>query len=186
MHEIDRTNLSDQTKFKLCEIKKTENYFINEINERKSYSKKLSKYVTIFDYIDKILIVLSAKSSGVSIISFTSVIGVPAGIASASFALIFSITAGIIKKLLSTTIKKKKKHDQILMLAKSKYNSIEALISQALNDIDISHKEFITILNEKDKYERMKYNLISENGDEKQETIKLSNIYIKKKKFSYI
>ena len=62
------------------------------------------------------------------------------------------------------------------MLAKSKYNSIEALISQALNDIDISHKEFITILNEKNKYERMKYNLISKNGDEKQETIKLCNI----------
>ena len=176
MHEIDKTKLSDQTKFRLYEIKKIENYFINEINERESYSKKLNKYVTIFDYIDKILIVLSATSSGVSIISFTSIIGVPAGIASASFTLIFSITAGIIKKLLSTTIKKKKKHDQILMLAKSKYNSIETLISEVLNDINISHKEFITILNEKDKYEKMKYNLISENGDEKQETTKLSSI----------
>ena len=62
------------------------------------------------------------------------------------------------------------------MLAKSKLNSIESLISQALNDIDISHKEFITILNEKDKYERMKYNLISKNEDEKQEVIKLNNI----------
>ena len=80
----------------------------------------------------------------------------PVGIVSASFTLIFSITTGIIKKLLSTTIKKKKKHDQILMLAKSKYNSIEVLISQALNDIDINHKQFITILNEKDKYEKMK------------------------------
>ena len=62
------------------------------------------------------------------------------------------------------------------MLAKSKYNSIEVLISQALNDINISHKEFITILNEKNKYEKRYYNLISENGDEKQETIKLSSI----------
>ena len=62
------------------------------------------------------------------------------------------------------------------MLAKSKFSSIESLISQALNDMEISHKEFITILNEKDKYERMKYNLISENGDEKQETTKLSSI----------
>ena len=176
MHEIDKTRLSAQTNFRLYEIKKTENYFINKINERELYSKKLNKYVTIFDYIEKILIVLSATSSSVSIISFTSTIGVPVGIVSASFTLIFSITTGIIKKLLSTTIKKKKKHDQILMLAKSKYNSIEALISQALNDIDISHKEFITILNEKDKYERMKYNLISENGDEKQETTKLSSI----------
>ena len=133
----------------MYEIKIIENYFINEINEEKSYSKKLSKYVTIFGYIDKILIVLSATSSSVSIISFASTIGVPAGIANASFTLIFSITAGIIKTLLSTTIKKKKKHNQILILAKSKYNSIEALISQALNDMDISHKEFITILDEK-------------------------------------
>ena len=62
MHEIDQTELSDQTKFRLYEIKKIENYFINEINEEKSYSKKLSKYVTFFDYIDKILIVLSATS----------------------------------------------------------------------------------------------------------------------------
>ena len=80
----------------------------------------------------------------------------PVGIVSASFTLIFSITTGIISKLLSTTIKKKKKHDQILTLAKSKCNSIETLISEALNDINISHKEFITILNEKDKYEKMK------------------------------
>ena len=91
MHEIDKTKLSDQTKFRLYEIKKIEIYFINEIDERKSYNKKLSKYVTIFDYIDKILIFLSATSSGVSIISFTSIIGVPAGIASASFNLIFSV-----------------------------------------------------------------------------------------------
>ena len=129
----------------MYEIKNIENYFINEINERKSYSKKLSKYVISFDYIDKILIVLSAASSSVSIISFVSTIGVPAGIASASFTLIFSIAAGIIKKLLSTTIK----NNQILMLVKSKCNSIEILISQALNDSDISHKEFNTILNEK-------------------------------------
>ena len=51
------------------------------------------------------------------------------------------------------------------MLAESKFNSIETLISQALIDSDISHEEFIIILNGKDKYERMKYNLMSENGD---------------------
>ena len=130
MNEINKTKLSDQTKFRLYEIKKIENYFIDEINQRKSYSKKLSKYVTAFDYIDKILIVLSATTGGVSIFSFTSVIGAPVGIASASFTLVFSLTTGIIKKLLSTTRKKKKKHDQILMLAESKSNSIETLISQ--------------------------------------------------------
>ena len=66
------------------------------------------------------------------------------------------------------------------MLAKSKFNSIETLISQALGDLDISHEEFIMILKEKDRYEKMKYNLISENGDEKQKIVKISSIYIKK------
>ena len=146
-----------------------------EINQQKSYSKKLNIYVTILDYIDKILIDLSATTGGISIISFTTAIGPPLGITSASFTLIFSLSTGIIKELLNMTIKKRKKHDKILLLAKSKLNSIESLISQALNDMEISHKEFITILNEKDKYERMKYNLISKNEDEKQETIKLNS-----------
>ena len=89
MHEIDKIKLSDQTKFRLSEIMGIENYFYQDINQQKSFSKKLNKYVTIFDYIDKILIILSVTSSGVSIISFASAIGVPAGIASASFTLIF-------------------------------------------------------------------------------------------------
>ena len=72
------------------------------------------------------------------------------------------------------TRKKKKKHDKTLMLAKSKLNSIETLISQALIDMEISHEEFITILKEKDKYEKMKENLRSEN--EKQEIMRLSRI----------
>ena len=88
--------------------------------------------------------------------------------------LIFSPTTGIIKKSLSITRNKKKKHDKILMLAKSKLNSIETLISQALIDMDISHEEFVTILKEKDKYEKMKENLRSEN--EKQEIMRLSSI----------
>ena len=82
---IDKTNLTNQTKFWLDEISKIENYFIEEINQRKSCSKKLSKYVAVFDYIDKILIVLSATTGGVSICSFTSIAGAPVGIASASF-----------------------------------------------------------------------------------------------------
>ena len=122
------------------------------------------------------MILLSATSGGVSIISFTSIALAPVGMAYASVTLIFSLTTGIVKKLLNITRNKKKKHNKILMLAKSKLNSIESLISQALNDMEISHKEFITILNEKDKYERMKYNLISKNEDEKQEIIKLNSI----------
>ena len=86
--ETDKTNLADQTKYRLNEIIKIENYFIEEINQRKWCSKKIRKYVAAFDYIDKILIVLSATSGGVSIISFTSILGAPVGITSASFTLI--------------------------------------------------------------------------------------------------
>ena len=82
-------------------------------------SEKLSKYIATFDYIDKTLIVLSATSGGISIISFASVIGIPVGIASANLTLIFSLSTGIINKLLKLTRKKKKKHNRILMLAKS-------------------------------------------------------------------
>ena len=105
---IDKTNLTNQTKFRLDEISKIENYFIEEINQRKSCSKKLSKYVAVFDYIDQALIVLSATSGGVSIILFTSIVGAPVGIASASLTLLFSLTTGIIKQLLNRTKKKRK------------------------------------------------------------------------------
>ena len=102
---IERKNL--KTKFRLDEISKIENYFHEEINQRKSCSKKLSKYVAAFDYIDKVLIVLSATSGGVSIISFTNIVGA------------ISRTSRIVKKLLNITRNEKKKHNKILMLAKS-------------------------------------------------------------------
>ena len=99
------------------------------------------------------LIVLSATTGGVSIISFTSIVGAPVGISSAGYTLIFSLTTGIIKKLLSITRNKEKKHDKILMLAKSKLNSIVTF------DVEISHEEFVTILIERDMYKKMKENL---------------------------
>ena len=84
MDEIDKTKLNEQAKIILNKISEIENHFHEEINQRKSCSKKLSKYVTAFDYIDKILIALGAATGGVSIISFTNVIAAPVGIASTS------------------------------------------------------------------------------------------------------
>ena len=107
--------------------------------------------------------------------------GVPVGIASASFTLTFSLTTGIIKKLLSITRKKKKKHDKILMLAKSELNSIKTLVSQVLIDMEIMHEEFVTILNEKDKYEKMKENL--KNVSEK-EDMRLNSVNSKTRKIT--
>ena len=108
LETIDKTVLSEQTKFRLSEIIGIENYFYQEINQRKSCSRKLNKYVAVFDYIDQALIVLSATSGGVSIILFTTIAGAPVGIASASFTLFFSLSTGIVKKLLNITRKKEK------------------------------------------------------------------------------
>ena len=132
MNEIDKTKLSDQTKFRLDEISKIENYFNSEINQTKLCSKKLSEYVSTFDYIDKFLIVLKATTGEVCIITHATIVSAPVGIASAAFTIIFSFATGIIKKLLKITKNKKKKCDKILMLPKSKLSSIKTLVSQAL------------------------------------------------------
>ena len=174
MNEIDRTNLTDQKKIRLNEITTIENYFNQEIHQRKICCKKSSQYVAAFDYIDKILIVFSATSGGVCNISSVSVVGAPIGKAGASFTLIFSLRTGIIDILLGITKNKKKNHDKILILAKSKLNSIETLVSQALIDMEISHKKIITTLKEKDKHEKMKENV--RNVSEKHEHMRSNSV----------
>ena len=159
--------MNDQTKFRLNKIR---DYFFFEIQERKTTSKKLSKYIATFDCADKIFIVLSASFGTLSILSHATVVGIPVGLAGGSLTVVFSLTKGIVKKLLKVTRKKKKKHNKIVMLAKSKLNSIETLTSQALIDLDISHEEFKTIVNETEKYEQMKESIRNtKSGDEKDE-----------------
>ena len=119
-------------------------------------SKRLSKYIASFDYFDKSLIVLSVTTGSISIASFATVIGAPVGIISASFSLAFSISTGIIKKLLKTTRNKKKKHNKIVMLARSKLNSVESKISEALINNEISRENFMTIINKEKKYQELK------------------------------
>ena len=107
-----------------------------------------------------------------------SVVGAPVGIAGTSFTLIFPLTTGIIKKLLRITRSKKKKHNKILILAKSKLNSIETLVYQALIDMEISHEDFITFLKQKDKYEEMKESVRS--VSENQENMRLNSVNSRK------
>ena len=101
--------MSDQTKFRLNEINKIKNYFNSEIQERKTISKKLSKYIVAFDNADKICIALSASFGTLSIASHATVVGIPVGLAGASLTVVFSLTTGIVKKLLNVARKKKEK-----------------------------------------------------------------------------
>ena len=95
-NSIDISNLNNQ-QFRLNKISEIEEYFIMEIKERELISKKITKYISFFHYFDKSLMALSITSGGVSIASFTIVIGIPVGITSASVSLAFSLCTGLIK-----------------------------------------------------------------------------------------
>ena len=153
---IELTNVN---KYRIDEINKTRDYFNNEIKERKDIIKKLTKQLVGFDYLEKIFIILSASFGTLSIPSYASVVGTPAGIVGSSLTLIFTIGTGISKSLLKVTKKRKKKHNKIIALAKNKLNTIDTLLSSALNDSKISHEEFSNIITEENIYENIKENI---------------------------
>ena len=149
------SELEDLTKYILDEINKIKDYFNAEIKERKDIIRKISKYIVAFDYADKVFITLSASFGTLSIASYATTVGIPAGIAGASLTLIFTVTTGVVKTMLNITRKNKKKHNKIISLARSKLNIIENLISQALIDFEITHGEFSKIIYEKNNYEQI-------------------------------
>ena len=130
---------SNEQQFRLNKINEIKDYFVAEIKERELMSKRLSKYIASFDCFDKSLIVLSVANGSISIASFATVIEAPVRMMSASCSLAFSITTGKHNK---------KKHNKTVMLARSKLNSIESKISETLINNEISHEDFMTIINE--------------------------------------
>ena len=144
-------NLNDQKQFRSNKINEIKDYFVAEIKERELMRKRVSKYIASFYYFDKSLIVLSVTTGSISIASFATVIGAPVGIVNVSFSLVFSILTGVVKKLLKITRNKMKKHNKFGMLARSKLNSIEALINR-----EIGHEDFMTIINKEKKYWELK------------------------------
>ena len=99
---------------------------------------------------------MSASFGTLSIASHASVVGTPTGIAGSSLTLIFTIGIGISKSLLKVTKKRKKKHNKIIALGKNKLNTIDTLLSSALNDSEISHEEFTNIITKTNIYEKKK------------------------------
>ena len=131
-HDFHKTpnmypNISNDQQFRLNKINEIKDYFIAEIRERELMSKNLSKYIASFDYLDNSFIVLSVATGSISIASFARVIGAPVGIMSASCSLAFSIITGFVKKFLQIIRNKQKKHNKIVILARSKLNSIESI-----------------------------------------------------------
>ena len=175
--------MNDQQHFRLNKINESKDYFVAETKKRELMSKRLSKYIAFCDYFGKSLIVLSATSDSISIASFATAIGTPVGMAGASLSLTFSLSTGIVKKLLKTTRNKKKKHNKITMLARSKLNSIESKVSEALINSEISHEDFMIIINEEKKYRELKESIRMMNS-QRSDSEKINLIEEGKKKAS--
>ena len=146
---------ANDQQFRLNKINEIKDYFLAEIRERELISKNISKYIASLDYFDKSLNVLSILSGSISIASFATIIGVPEGVIRGSCGFTFSITSGFVKMFLKTIRNKKKKHNKIVMLARSKLNSIESKISKALMDNEISHEDFEKIINKEKKFKEV-------------------------------
>ena len=150
--------------FRLEKIDEISNYLIEEINQNKLMSKKHKKICKVLNYIDHSLIVISTITGYVSVSVFRSLVGIPKGIASSITGLKTCVITAGIKNHNSIIKKKKKKHDKIVLLAKSKLNSTEVLISNVLIDSNISHDEFVLTNNVLKKIYTMKPEIKNSNN----------------------
>ena len=119
-------------------------------------SKKHKNVYRVLNYIEHLLILISTVAGCVSISTFTSLVGIPIGITSSAIRLKICVIISGIKKYKSIIKKKKKKHDKILSLAKSKLNSVQILISKALIDSNTTHNEFVFKDNVPKEFDDMK------------------------------
>ena len=145
-----------QTNYKLIEIGKIKDYFNHEIQYQQSLTNKLSKYLTCFDYTDKILTVFLTVFSGINIFAHVKGRKQLLGLITSVFLLESVLSSGIIKKLHQETKLRKKKHNRLLYIAKHKLDCVEMLISKSVGDGIIDHNEFLAIMKEKKDYDCQK------------------------------
>ena len=142
MTSLETIQLEDQSNYRLSEISKIKNYFNDEIQYQQSLTNKLSKYLTVFDYSNKILAVVLTVFSSSNIFARVKGKKKLLGLITSAFSLLFSLSFGIVIKLKQETKLRKKKHNRLLYLAKSKLDCIKMLISNSIKDGIISHDEF--------------------------------------------
>ena len=136
-------NISQE--FRLKNIDETRNYFLEEVEQNELMNRKHKKFCTT--YIEQVLILAPAITRCISFSAFSSWLGIPIRIRSSAIGLKICAMAAGIKKYRSMIKNNKKNHDKMVLLAKSKFNSIEVLTSKALTDSTISHNEFALINN---------------------------------------
>ena len=142
--------LEDQSNYILNDTSKIKDYFDEETQYQQFLINKLSEYLTVFDYSNKILVAVLTVFSGTNI--FNNVKNKQLlGLITSVFSLSFSLSFGIIIKLQQETKLRKKKHNKLLYLAKNKLDCIEMLIGNSIKDGIITHDEFLETLKDKKK-----------------------------------
>ena len=142
--------------YRLNKLGETEAYFLNEIEVREQIAKKMKRFNTITGIVDTGLITSTVITGGISIAAFASSAGLPVGIALSGTSPLLSLATAITRNSFKISIVKQEKHDSIKLLAQSKLDSIANIISQAMQDGDISPTEFHKVLQKVEKYCKLK------------------------------
>ena len=123
----------------LNKLSETEAYFLHEIEVREQIAKKIKRFNTITGIVDTVLITSTVITGGISIAAFATSAGLPVGIALSGTSPLLSLATAITRKSFKISTIKQEKHDSIKLLAQSKLDSIANIISQAMQDGDLSH-----------------------------------------------
>ena len=153
---LETISLNEQTNYRLIEIGKIKDYFDQVIKYQQLLASKLSKYLTGFDYDDKILTVFLTVFSRTNIFAHVRGRKQLLGLISSIFSLLFCLSSGVVKKLQQETKPRKKKHKTLLYLAKNKLDCVETLVSKSVMNGIIDHDEFLAIMKEKKDYDNKK------------------------------
>ena len=154
--DLNPTAPQEPQTYRLNELSEIEAYFLNEIEVREQIAKKTKRFNIITGIVDRGLITSTVITGGISLGAFAGGIGLPVGIALCGTSLLLSPATAITRKSFKVFTVKQEKHDVIMLLAQSKLDSIANIISQAMQDRDISPTEFHKVLQEVEKYRKLK------------------------------
>ena len=154
--DLNPTAPQEPQAYCLNKLSEIEAYFLNEIEVLEHIAKKMKPFNTIAGIVDTGLITSTVITGGISIAAFASGVGLPVGIALSGTSLLLSLATAITRKSFKIFTVKQEKHDAIKLLAQSKLDSIANIISQAMQDGDNSPTEFHKVLQEVEKYRKLK------------------------------
>ena len=154
--DLSPTASQEAQTYCLKRLTETEAYLLDEIEVRERNAKKMKRFNAITGIVGTGRITSTVITGGISIAAFASGVGLPIGIALSGTSLLLSLATVITQKIFKTFTVKQKKHEHIKLPAQSKLDRISNTILQAMQDRDISSIEFYKVLQEVEKYRKLK------------------------------